>query len=700
MRLQLIHPPAFLNPTALTALRPALPLGLAYVAGSARQAGHDVSVIDAVGEAPDKVVRDGNVSVLGLDISEVVERLDDDVQVVGIGEMFTYQWRHVQKLATAIKEARPDVLLVGGGEHFTGLPELSLEQAPFDVVALGEGEETMVDILRRYGAFLEERGGDPGDPAELVPEWAEGCPGIGYRGRDGEVVLEERRARVRDVDGIPPPAWDLLQVLTYDQNRFVSGIRKGITVPILATRGCPYRCAYCSSKNMWTTKWVARDPKLVADEIEGYVEKYGARNFPFHDLTAILKKQWIVDFCKEIVDRKLDISWQLPSGTRCEVVDEEVSELLAKSGGWSLNFAPESGSEEVREKIKKQMTEKSLFDAVAAASKHKLNTSCFFVLGFPNDKIEDYRETLRWARRLARSGVDDLAVGFFFPIPGTQFWGELEEIGKVQLTEETMMAPIFVHDRWLTEGRNFSLTQSARTLTYWRYRIVLAFYIRAVLLNPKRLWRLLRNFAKALLRHVRSSDIVARYGGEEFLVVLPGIGEEAAAQVVRRQRQGRTVLALADILEKVGIKFSSQRRERMERIDADLSKFWNTHQIRFLAALSLHFVGRVLRAVDVWVIGWLLGMDLNFLSAYVISAAAVIINAAFSFIPGALGVYEGGHGLLLKTLGVGMDGGVSMGILRRVRTMTFAGLSYLLLVFRPDAAEARKAAAEDHGVSL
>ncbi|MCB9898620.1 MAG: B12-binding domain-containing radical SAM protein [Planctomycetes bacterium] len=494
MRVTLIHPPAFLNPTALTALRPSLPLGLAFVAASARNAGHEVTVIDAVGEAPDRVMREGRVAVLGLSIEEIVARLPDELDVVGVSEMFTYQWRHCRRLVDAIKDARPDVLVIGGGEHFTGLPELSLSESKLDLVAMGEGEETIVDVLRRYAEHLEA-GGARG-VTDQVRVWAHECPGVAYRDAEGAAQIEPRRDRVRDVDGIPLPAWDLFQVLTYDENRFVSGIRKGITVPILATRGCPYRCAYCSSPNMWTTKWIARDPKLVADEIESYVEKYNARNFPFHDLTAILKRDWIIDFCNEIIARKLDISWQLPSGTRCEVVDDEVASLLFKSGGWSLNFAPESGSEAVRLKVKKQMKEESLFSAVEAAVKNKLNASCFFVLGFPGDRPEDMKATLQWAKRLAKSGIDDVAVGFFFPIPGTQFFRELQAIGKVELNEETMMAPIFVHDRWLTEGRNFSQTMSAKQLTLWRYRIVFAFYLRAVLLNPKRLWRLFSNFLK------------------------------------------------------------------------------------------------------------------------------------------------------------------------------------------------------------
>jgi radical SAM superfamily enzyme YgiQ (UPF0313 family) len=493
MRIQLIHPPAFLNPTALTALRPSLPLGLAYVAGSLRAAGHEVAVLDAVGAAPARVVRKGRVAQLGLEVDEIVARLDPQARLIGVTSMFTYQWKVVRELLHAIKRARPDALLVGGGEHFTGLPELSLTETPVDILALGEGEETAVALAKRYEEWLAQRGGDPGDVAAGVPQWAAGLAGTAYR-RDGAPVLEERRARLRDVDAIPAPAWDLFDVKGYDENGLVTGIHRGVTVPILATRGCPYRCAYCSSPNMWTTKWVARDPKLVADEIEGHVQAYGASNFPFHDLTAILRREWVIDFCKEIVSRGLKINWQLPSGTRCEVVDREVADLLAQSGGWSLNFAPESGSEAVRKKVHKQMTETSLFGAVEAAVASRLNTSVFFVLGFPGDTVEDFRETRRWAARLARAGVDDLAVGFFFPIPGTQFYRELVAAGRLSLTEEVMQAPLFVHDRWLTEDRNFSGSLSARTLTWWRYRIVFAFYLRAVLLNPRRWARLWSNF--------------------------------------------------------------------------------------------------------------------------------------------------------------------------------------------------------------
>ncbi|GJM22995.1 MAG: B12-binding domain-containing radical SAM protein [Planctomycetota bacterium] len=495
LRIQLIHPPAFLNPTALTALRPSLPLGLAYVAASLRKAGHEVSVIDAVGAAPERTVRDGKVARLGLTIEQIVERITPDTQVVGITSMFTYSWRVVRELIEAVKRARPDVLVLGGGEHFTGLPEFSLRESPIDICALGEGEETAVECMRRYESWLAKQNTPPTELRERVHEWADGLPGVAYM-KAGEPVIEARRDRVRDIDEIPNPAWDLFEVAVYDANRLVNGIKFGVTMPILATRGCPYRCNYCSSPNMWTTKWVARDAKLVVDEIEHYVRTYGANNFPFQDLTAIVRKDWIVAFATELIERDLKITWQLPSGTRCEVVDDEVSSLLRRSGGRSLNFAPESGSEAVRKKVRKQMKEESLFKAVDAALAHKLNISAFFVMGFPGDTVEDLKQTVKWAGRLGRLGIDDVAVGFYFPIPGTTFFRELEEQGKAELTEDLMLAPIFVHDSKLRDEHNYSQTLSSRTLTYWRYRTVYAFYWRAFLLHPTRGFRILGNLLR------------------------------------------------------------------------------------------------------------------------------------------------------------------------------------------------------------
>ena len=480
MHVQLIHPPVYLNVRSLTALRPTMPLGLAYIAGVLRRHSHVVTVLDAVALAPEQVTADGDVVRLGLTTEQIVARLDPKAQAFGLTNTWSFSWPLVRELIHAIKKARPEVPLVCGGEHFTGLAELSLREAPIDYIVMGEGEEIAIDLF----AALERK----------TP--VSGITGIAYL-KDGKFVDQGRRARTKGLDELPWPAWDLFDPETYHRHGLISGLHAGMTVPILATRGCPYQCTFCSSPNMWTTRYYTRDPRDVAQEIEHYYRHYGARNFPFHDLTAIVKKSWVVEFCQELLRRELQgITWQFPSGTRCEVIDDEVADLLQRSGGRALAFAPESGSERTRKLIKKRMKSESLHNSVAASVRHGLNVSIFLVIGFPHDTVADLKDTARMVRKLALQGIDDIAIGFFFPIPNTELFHDLLAKGRIQLNDRFLLTPIYAAEGKLDQANNYCDHLSARQLTWWKRRLWFNFYAVSFAVRPWRvatvLWNSLR----------------------------------------------------------------------------------------------------------------------------------------------------------------------------------------------------------------
>ena len=133
------------------------------------------------------------------------------------------------------------------------------------------------------------------------------------------------------------------------------GISSGRNMPILGTRGCPYQCTFCSNPTMWTTRYTMRDPKDVVDEVESLVKNHAARSIEFFDLTAIVKKDWIIAFCNELKARKLNVSWQLPSGTRSEALDDETLLAIYETNCRLLVYAPESGSPETLRIIKKNL---------------------------------------------------------------------------------------------------------------------------------------------------------------------------------------------------------------------------------------------------------------------------------------------------------------------------------------------------------
>ncbi len=484
MKVQLIHPPLYLNVHAMTALRPSLPLGLAYVAAALRKAGFEVSVVDAVGEAPDQVTQNQekkSLYALGLTADEIVERLDPEADAFGLTNMWTFSWPIVREICIKLKERYPDKPLVCGGEHFSGLPKLSMEQAPIDYIVRGEGEEAAVEVFS--GIRL---GADKVD-------WSL-VQGIWYRDADGRPTeSKESRARKKDVDNIAWPSWDLFDIDTYTEHGFINGLDQGKTLPILATRGCPYQCTYCASPNMWTTRWYARTPTDVVDEMQFYKEHYGTTNFPFQDLTAILKRDWIIDFCNELKARELNVTWQFPSGTRCEVIDDEVARLLHETGGNSLALAPESGSERTRKLIQKRMKTESLMNAVKASVRNKLNVTCFIVIAFPHDTAEDLAETAKMARQLGRLGIDDIAVGFFFPIPNTQLYNELMAKGKLTLEDRFLLTPIYANEEKLLPENNYCEHLTAGQLTRWKYRLLLNFYLSSFLFHPTKPFRILWN---------------------------------------------------------------------------------------------------------------------------------------------------------------------------------------------------------------
>jgi radical SAM superfamily enzyme YgiQ (UPF0313 family) len=225
---------------------------------------------------------------------------------------------------------------------------------------------------------------------------------------------------------------------------------------------------------MWSPLWIPRDPIRVVDEIEYNVKKFGAKNFPFQDLTAIIKKDWVKAFCEELIKRDLNISWQLPSGTRSEAIDSEIAFLLKKSGMSSMAYAPESGSDETRKMIKKQMRTDRLFDSIDATAKADLNLSVFLVIGFPHDLPKHLEENKNFVERLAKHGVTDLSIGFYMALPGTELFYSLYDSNKIKLDIK-----YFTHildSLSLYPSLNYCPAISSIGLFIWKIKFYLGFY--------------------------------------------------------------------------------------------------------------------------------------------------------------------------------------------------------------------------------
>jgi anaerobic magnesium-protoporphyrin IX monomethyl ester cyclase len=268
-------------------------------------------------------------------------------------------------------------------------------------------------------------------------------------------------------------------------------------MPIVASRGCPYQCTFCSSPQMFGTKWIARSPRDVCDEIKHDYHAFGARYFEFQDLTMIVRRDWIIEFSKILVEEKLDIQWCMPSGTRSEALDREVLAWMKRSGCRSFAYAAESGSPSELVRIKKKVSLPRMLASMRGAVKLGLVTRCHLIYGMPGQTKRDALQTFLFATRLAWTGVHDLACYAFSPYPGSELYDRLVAEGRIVPDDEN-------YDRVLAQNifTNYKLRRSwTPHLPAWSLRWLCVgtmayFYVLQFALRPFRIVALLRSMAQ------------------------------------------------------------------------------------------------------------------------------------------------------------------------------------------------------------
>jgi len=267
-------------------------------------------------------------------------------------------------------------------------------------------------------------------------------------------------------------------------------VNLGRSMPILATRGCPYQCTFCSSPAMWTTRYYVRDPADVADEIATYVERHRVTNVDFYDLTAIIKRDWILQFCAELDRRGLAITYQLPSGTRSEALDEEVLEALHRTGCRNICYAPESGSPRTLERIKKKIKPERMVASIRAAKRKGIVVKANLIVGFPGETPHEMWETVRFGLRLAWMGVEDLPLFPFVPYPGSELYDGLRAQGVLPPMSNDYFAQLAYGD--FDDAPSLSEHVSSRQLRWIRFVGMATFLLVGFLRRPWRLARMLR----------------------------------------------------------------------------------------------------------------------------------------------------------------------------------------------------------------
>jgi anaerobic magnesium-protoporphyrin IX monomethyl ester cyclase len=404
-RVLLIYPPVYDIRFVDTMVVP--PMGIMYLAAFVRDQ-VDVRLLDAVVEDPSHRVPAANdMELVGLGYDEIIRRVQQfQPDLVGFSCIFSSQMQSIRQLAKRIKtEVDPDMVLVAGGTHPSFLPEQTLNSSDLDYIVLGEGELTFRGLIDAHnrGTGLE------------------GLDGIAYRD-GGRVEVHPRTRWVENLDDLPFPARDLLPMEDYFRYNIPMLLiwKKRRNTPIITSRGCPYRCTFCSSTAHWGHRFRPRSPDNVLAEIQHLRDTYNVQELKFQDDNLTLIKKRAQAIFQGMIDRGLAMPWNTPNGVAIWTLDEELIRTMKQSGCYHLCLALESGDPEVLKNIiNKPVDLDEAREVVRLCRKYKISPWANVIIGFPGETLAQVHNTLRFARELK---LDNLLPFIFNPLPGSQLW--------------------------------------------------------------------------------------------------------------------------------------------------------------------------------------------------------------------------------------------------------------------------------------
>jgi magnesium-protoporphyrin IX monomethyl ester (oxidative) cyclase len=413
LKVLLIYPP--FNLASYERLIVAPPLGLAYIGAVLEEAGYKVRILDTVAlnwRNPIKIRDRIHLGQKWEDISDEIKRSKPDA--VGISCPFSCQSHNAHKVAELVKAYDTDVPVIMGGAHPSTLPERVLRDQNVDYVVIGEGELTMLNLLKTLSKGASFNGID----------------GFAYR-EEGKIVINPKKKFIEDLDSLPLPARHLLPMNEYFNAKAPHGpeLMRSPFTSMITSRGCPYNCVFCSIHTVWGHKWRPRSPDNVVLEIEHLIDVYKIREIHFEDDNLALNKRRMEKICDLILDRGLDIKWFTPNGVAIWTLDKNLLEKMKKSGCYKLSFGIESGDPETLRFIGKPVDLTYARKVIQWANELGIWTHGFFVIGFPYESKASIDRTLRFA---TESDLDFASFFIATPLPGTRL---LEIVKKEGLIE-------------------------------------------------------------------------------------------------------------------------------------------------------------------------------------------------------------------------------------------------------------------------
>jgi anaerobic magnesium-protoporphyrin IX monomethyl ester cyclase len=397
------------------------PLGIAYLAAVLEKKGHKVGIIDGFAE--------------GLDYQGLESRIKDFApDITGITGMTPVIDNAFRTVKTARKYSKHIII---GGPHASMVRKKIFEQAPeIDFSVQGEGETSITMLIDAI-----EKGSDINSVPGLITRDFENPPA----------------SYIGNLDSLPLPARHLLP---NDKYRYI--LSKGKVTTIFSSRGCPYHCIFCD-KTVFGSKWRARSSENVLGEIELVVRDFGVKSIVFYDDLFTVKKDRVVEICKGIISRKLDIEWKAEG--RVNIVDEETLRWMKKAGCSMIAYGVESGNQKGLDYLNKGTKVEQIKKAFELTQQAGIKPMGYFVLGIPVETYEEEIDTIEFAKEIKAAYAQFSVLS---PTPGTKLYDDVirmgwyREIDAQNPMDKDLKRPAIINENWDEEKLNKILKEAHR----------------------------------------------------------------------------------------------------------------------------------------------------------------------------------------------------------------------------------------------
>jgi len=395
------------DPKLWEAMQPYPPLGTLYAASYLRQHGYGVALFDAM------LAESEEEWAGALDQHQPQYAIIYEDNFNYLSKMCLLRMREAAFTMINMAKSRGCTVILCGADATDHYADYLARGA--DYCLLGEGEETLIELMGQLsaGALSQSKSGRETEAGQIT--------GLASR----HTTHITRRPDLTDLDKLPFPAWDLVDIPKYE-NIWMK--RHGyFSMNMVTTRGCPYHCNWCA-KPIWGQRYNSRSPENVVAEMKWIKKNFAPDHIWFADDILGLKPGWIGKFALLLQESGATIPFKCLQ--RADLINEKTAPALAKAGCKTVWIGAESGSQKILDAMEKGDQVEDIYDAARLLHQHSIEVGFFLQFGYPGERWEDVRKTLKMVRECA---PDDIGISVSYPLPGTKFFERVKmELGDKQ----------------------------------------------------------------------------------------------------------------------------------------------------------------------------------------------------------------------------------------------------------------------------